>query len=86
MYYRLNPNYALRGWKGMNWVLVRRPENETLLLSRPMFQALILCDGQTDLSESQLGPQLWSALGQCQAEGYICPCETASPLEASQYY
>ena len=86
MYYRLNPNYALRGWKGMNWVLVRRPENETLLLSRPMFQALILCDGQTDLSESQLGPQLWSALGQCQAEGYICPCETASSLEASQYY
>ena len=51
-----------------------------------MFQALILCDGQTDLSEVQLGPQLWSALGQCQAEGYICPCETASPLEASQYY
>lgn len=86
MYYRLQSKYALRGWKGTAWVLVIRPYNETQILSREMFQALVLCDGVTDLTEAQLGPDLWKALTKCEAEGYIQPCETPQPLEKSQYY
>ena len=47
MYYRLQSKYVLRGWKGTAWVLVIRPYNETQILSREMFQALVLCDGVT---------------------------------------
>ena len=86
MYYRLQSKYVLRGWKGTAWVLVIRPYNETQILSREMFQALVLCDGVTDLTEAQLGPDLWKALTKCEAEGYIQPCETPQPLEKSQYY
>lgn len=86
MFYRLQSAYALRGWEGMAWVLVRRPDNETTYLSRELFQALILCDGVTALTRDQLGPQLWAALEQCQAKGWVRPCETAQPLEKSQYY
>ena len=86
MFYRLQSNYALRGWEGTAWVLVRRPENEAIPLSRELFQALILCDGVTDLTREQLGSQLWEALGQCEAHGWVQPCETARPLEKDQYY
>ena len=86
MYYRLQSEYSLRGWQGMAWVLVRRPENTTRTLSREMFQALVLCDGVTDLIEAQLGPALWAALCKCEEKGYIQPCETPRPLEKSQYY
>ena len=86
MFYRLQSNYALRGWEGTAWVLVRRPENEAIPLSWELFQALILCDGVTDLTREQLGSQLWEALGQCEAHGWVQPCETARPLEKDQYY
>ena len=86
MYYRLQPKYNLRGWQGRAWVLVHRPDNETLTLSREMFQALVLCDGVTDLTEDQLGPALWAALGKCEEKGWIQPCDSPQPLEQHQYY
>ena len=86
MYYRLQSGYVLRGWQGRAWVLVHRPDNETRILSREIFQALVLCDGVTDLTEDQLGSGLWAALQQCEEKGWIQPCETPRPLEKDQYY
>ena len=45
MFYRLKSSYALRGWKGMAWVLVKQPENQADQLSQEAFQTLLLCDG-----------------------------------------
>ena len=47
MYYRMKPPYVLRGWEGMAWVLVKRPENWTQNLTQEQFQVLTLCDGET---------------------------------------
>lgn len=86
MYYKLKPEYCLRGWQGMAWVLVQRPENQTHALTRPMFEALLLCDGQTALSDSILTPTLQDTLKEAEQKGYIQPIETPSPLAPEQYY
>ena len=86
MFYRLQSNYALRGWDGVAWILVHRPDNQAYPLSQQAFQVLTLCDGITDLTQDQLGPELWAELGKCETNGYVQPCETAQPLKKDQYY
>ena len=51
MFYKLKPGYILRGWKGISWVLVKRPDNQTQILSQENFHALLLCDGETQLPD-----------------------------------
>ena len=86
MFYRLKQEYDLRGWDKMAWTLVRRPENQVMPLSKEKFQVLLLCDGETDLTESMLDEKMLDALRQCEADGLIEPCESCRPLEQGQYY
>lgn len=86
MFYRLKPDLVLRGWEEMAWVLVRRPENQTRILTREMFQTLLLCDGETELPGGSADAALLQALRQCEAEGLIEASAAAYPLEPEQYY
>lgn len=54
MIYKLRANYMLRGWRKYSWKLVERPDNFIWDLSQDEFQILLLCDGETDLSENIL--------------------------------
>ena len=85
MYYRMKPSYALRGWEGMSWVLVKRPENWTQILTQEQFQVLTLCDGETELPGGMLDKALQKALQECETKGWIEPCEKVCPLENDQY-
>lgn len=85
MFYRLKAGYVLRGWEEMAWVLVKRPENQTRLLGQKMFQALLLCDGETEL-EDLPDDSLKEALRQCETDGIIEPSVSPCPLESDQYY
>ena len=86
MFYRLKAPYLLRGWDKMAWVLVKRPENTVKPLSSEQFQALLLCDGQTDVSQDFLGTALEDTLKQCEMDGIIEPCDAGHPLDPEQYY
>ena len=86
MFYRLKSDYALRGWEKMSWVLVKRPENAVQPLTQEKFQVLILCDGQTDLSDSLLNETFRRTLKQCEEEGIVESCSSAQPLAPYQYY
>ena len=86
MFFRMKPEYVLRGWEGLAWVLVKRPENYTQRLSSELFQALLLCDGETEVAPSLLTDTLAGALKRCEANGWIEVCETAQPLGEDQYY
>src|SRR5699024_3395814 len=86
MYYRLKSCYSMRGWKGMSWVLVKRPENYIETLKQDKFQVLMLCDGETELPGNLLDEELRDMLKQCEAEGIIEPCEKPCSLEPDQYY
>ena len=85
-FYRLKPEYALRGWEGISWVLVKRPQNQTRFLTQAEFQALMLCDGETEFHEEQLDATVLDELRQCEVEGIVQYCEKAYPLEADQHY
>ena len=86
MFYKLKPEYALRGWEGMTGVLLKRPENLTRKLTQEQFQVLTLCDGETNLPTSLMNKVLENTLQQCLSEGWIEPCEKPCPIETDQYY
>ena len=86
MFYRLESDYVLRGWNGMAWVLIKRPENRSEILSQDVFQALLLCDGETELTEELNNKELKKLLCDCEAKGYIEASAQACPLEQDQYY
>lgn len=85
MIYRLASAYALRGWDKMPWALLRQPDHLVRTLSRAQFDVLLLCDGQTDLSQA-LPPSLAPILAKCETEGLICPCSQPRPLDEEQHY
>lgn len=70
----------------MPWVLVKRPENETKILKREVGQVLLLCDGETDLSEILSDPAMAATIQQCESDGYIEPLAEMRPLETDQCY
>lgn len=86
MFYRLKSNYILRGWNGMPWVLVKRPENAIKNLSQEQFQVLLLCDGETELPGGLLNDSLNETLRECESEGWVGPCEKSVPMDDDQYY
>lgn len=86
MFYRLKSSYVMRGWKGMPWVLIKRPENQTCTLNRDTFQVLMFCDGETELPGSLLDAEMQKVLKQCEMDGFVEPCEDSQPLNMDQYY
>ena len=86
MFYRLKSDYMLRGWKGMAWVLLKRPENQTRPIDQDTFQLLILCDGETELPGNLLNEKMKKLLLKYVEDGIIEPCEKTTPLNKEQYY
>lgn len=86
MFFRLKSCYMLRGWEEMAWALVKRPENSVRPLAKDMFQVLLLCDGETEVSDFLLDKNLEKALLQCQTEGIVETSSYAYPLNPDQYY
>lgn len=86
MYYRLKPEYTLRGWLKNSWVLLKRPGNTIRQLSRDTFQALLLCDGETELTEEMMRGTLGRELKQCKENNFIEASAVPSPLDPDQYY
>ena len=86
MFYRLTPGHILRGWEQMAHVLIRRPQNLTRPLPAEVFQLLLLCDGETDLSRIPLTPGMEAARLHYEQEGVIAPLSHPQPLEPDQYY
>lgn len=86
MFYRIKSDYILRGWEMMPWVLVRRKDNKTRNISKDMFQVLLLCDGETDLTKVMLNNTLQDILNQCENEGIIERSHIRQPLKKEQYY
>lgn len=85
MYYRLNDEFRLRGWKRKSRVLVKRPFNQTRDLSEAVFQTLLLCDGITDLT-GLLTEELEQVLNQYVQEGIVTPMDAPKEIDEVQYY
>ena len=86
MFYKLKSNYLLRGWEGNAWILIQRPQNHSWRLTAEQFQALMLCDGETELSNDWLDESIRQELKQLTEDGLIEVSSSASPLRPEQYY
>ena len=86
MFYKLKSNYLLRGWEGNAWILIQRPQNHSWRLTAEQFQALMLCDGETELSNDWLDESIRRELKQLVKDGLIEASASASPLRPEQYY
>ena len=86
MFYKLKSNYLLRGWEGNAWILIQRPQNHSWRLTAEQFQALMLCDGETELSNDWLDESIRQELKQLVKDGLIEASASASPLRPEQYY
>lgn len=86
MFYRLKTNFILRGWEKMSWVLVERPENLVTQISKEEFQTLLLCDGETELSEEILNDSMKEVLEQYKNNGIVTASTEPCPLSEDQYY
>ncbi|MDO5336988.1 MAG: radical SAM protein [Eubacteriales bacterium] len=86
MFFKLKPPYALRGWEKMAWVLVKRPYNRIRCLSQTEFEALVLCDGETELTADLLDEQMQEVLKDFETRGIIESSSHAQPLQDDQYY
>ena len=86
MFYKLKSNYLLRGWEGNAWILIQRPQNHSWRLTAEQFQALMLCDGETELSNDWLDENIRQELKQLTEDGLIEVSSSASPLRPEQYY
>lgn len=86
MYYRLHPDYVLRGWKGRAWALVKRPENKVRTLNPEEFQAFLLCDGMTDMEAGYITDSTRKLLRKYEEKGIVEACGGEVLLEEEQFY
>lgn len=86
MYYRLHSDYVLRGWRGRAWSLIKRPENRVRTLRQEEFQALLLCDGMTDIGTGHIADGTQKLLCKYEEEGIVEACADEKSLEEEQFY
>ena len=85
VFYSLKENYALRGWKYQPMVMVDLSRYQISILSHRSFQALLLCDGTTDLN-TIVTPELLEIIKQYEENGIVYPLSETRPLSQKQRY
>lgn len=86
MFYRLTSGHLLRGWEKFTHALVSRRERQIRPLTVTQFQTLLLCDGETELTDIPLTQEMEDAIRTYEAEGVVSPCPAPAPLDPDQYY
>ena len=82
-YYILSPEYCLRGWIGFPYALVHN--GDVVRLSRDEFNALVMCDGQTDMELIRI-QQIHNTLHSLEEKGFICSGGSPMEMKQEQYY
>ena len=85
-YWRLTPDYCLRGWQKANGVLLHRPENEIDELDEVEFYTLMLCDGKTDLGMLPLTARQEDILRDYAEKGILSCHASPGPITEDQTY
>lgn len=87
MYYKLKPQYYLRGWERLPYALVDRSrKNRVTFISRTEFDALNLCNGRIDCSLPMIQEEIRSLLPKMEKEGVIEACEAGDSIAPKQEY
>ncbi len=86
MYYKLNSNYALRGWMQMTCALIDLSAAKITFLEKKEFQVLLLCDGETSIEDLDLPSSYFDILSTYEEKHIIVKTEECTPISEEQIY
>ena len=86
MYYILDKKYRLCGWQGLPYMVVDRERAFARPVSRADMDALLLCDGQIDLSLPLVADSTRELVKTYEARGVVRPCKVGEELLPCQKY
>lgn len=86
MYYLLNEPYLLRGWQKLPYALVDQRCGRTQFFGKAEMDALLLCDGCTDISAETLLRPTGNILRKLEELQIIRPCSQGESLRLEQLY
>ena len=87
MYYKLKPQYRLRGWEKLPYALVdTSQENRVVFLGKPEFDALSLCSGRIDCDLHMIPERIRRLLPKLEKNGVIESCEAQDAIAPKQEY
>ena len=85
MFYKLNPEFMLRGWQKLPYALV--PKNgRAMFISQTEMQALQLCNGKIDTSLSLIPQEIRDLLPKFEEHKVISRCERNDGISPEQEY
>ncbi len=87
MYYKLKPQYRLRGWEKLPYALVDTAhDNRVTFLSKPQFDALSLCSGKINCDLPVIPDSIRHLMPQLEQNGVIEKCGADSLIDPKQEY
>lgn len=86
MYYRLNKDFLLRGWDKRTGNIVHKISGLVIPVPDEMFQTLLLCDGETDISDDMLTEGMKDVLAQMEKQRFVSRCKKPNPISDEQHY
>lgn len=84
-YYKLNPQFLLRGWQKLPYAVVIKGE-ETVFVNEDEMKALQLCNGRIDVTLPLIPKNIQEMLPILEKNGVITPCEKGSSIHPEQEY
>lgn len=85
MFYKLNPQFMLRGWLKLPFGVVNKHGGVTFISEKEM-RALQLCNGRIDVSMPLIPQELRDMLPVFEKNGVISPCERGDGISPEQEY
>lgn len=85
MYYKLNPEFMLRGWQKLPYALVTKDGNAIFITQKEM-QALQLCNGKIDVSLPLIPQEIQDMLPLIEKKGIISSCTKGDTISSKQEY
>ena len=85
MYYKLNPEFMLRGWQKLPYALVRRGERARFITAKEM-GALQLCNGRINTDLPLVSQEIRDMLPEVEKNGIISRCEAGDSIAPEQEY
>ena len=86
MYYNIDKRYRLCGWDRLPFAVVDRKTACAYFVRKEEMEALLLCDGKTDLSSSMIPDSTRSLIEKFEKRGVIRQCEAGEELLPEQKY
>ena len=87
MYYKLKPQYRLRGWEKLPYALVDTAQNNRVTFLRKLeFDALSLCNGRIDCDLPMIPESTRQLLPRLEKNGVIGACEAGDAITPKQGY